>query len=222
MSHMIPMTPMSLLGSTESATSLSDANGQQETGNEDSILDLSGDPFSADPFQLATDTLTVATPAKTVTTTSPTCSAMPTPSAVQMVLHQAIVSGRESMVRLLIDHGADVMRTDGAGKTALHLAAECGSEGCMRAVLGTGQTADLNVPDYLGPTPIFSAVQAGNEAAARVLLEDPTEPSVQRTKVDINRKDGMGMTSLHLAVEGGFEAIAKLLLAHGAEIHDYA
>lgn len=143
----------------------------------------------------------------------PFFSSLPTTSSTtaptQTALHCAISNDKESMVRLLIEHGADVMRPDGQGKTALHLAAERGSEGLMRLIIDASPAADPNVTDYLGRTPLFYAVQCGNEVAVKVLL----------TRADINWKDRMGMTPLHLAAEYGYEAIARLLLANGADIH---
>lgn len=185
MNNIFPVTPTSPRGS-EIVVDLGDIN-NQESLSEDLSLELPTDPFFN---TLATITETTA-------------------STAQTALHCAIAKDKESMVRLLIDHGADVMRPDGHGKTALHLAAEHGSEGLMRLVIRASPAVDPNVTDYLGRTPLFSAVQFGNEAAAKVLL----------TMVDVNRKDGMGTTALHLAAECGFEAIARLLLANGADVH---
>lgn len=113
------------------------------------------------------------------------------------------------MARILLEHGADVMKTDGNGKTALHLAAEYGSESIMRLLLS--KAADPSVTDHLGRTALFSAVQGENEATAKALLE-ASLPSI-----DINWKDTMGMNALHLAVDCGFESMVKLLLTHGAD-----
>jgi len=179
-----PETPLSPPSSELVGSDLGDISNQNNL-SEDLNFDLPIDPFFAAPSTNATT------------------------SNTQTALHCAIFKDKESMVRLLIDHGADVMRTDGQGKTALHLAAERGSEGLMRLVMSASPSVNANVTDYLGRTPLFYAVQYGNEAAVKALL----------TKADINWKDAMGTTALHLAAECGVEAIARLLLANGADVH---
>ncbi|OHF02036.1 hypothetical protein CORC01_02615 [Colletotrichum orchidophilum] len=124
-------------------------------------------------------------------------------------LHRAVCSGNESMVRLLLERGADVAKQDGNGSTALHLAAESGSGELLQLLLE--KSADPNATDYLGRTALFAAVLGENETTTELLLKSLT--------IDVNAKDSMGNVALHMAVECGSEPLALLLLAHGADIN---
>ena len=121
-------------------------------------------------------------------------------------LHLAISTGNEHMARLLLRHGADVLRRDGNGSTALHLAAEAGNEGLVELLL---QSMDPNEVDYTRRTPLFRAVEAGNDAVVRLLLD---------AAADVNLKDIWGNSVLHLAVKAGSETLTLLLLGHDADI----
>lgn len=124
-------------------------------------------------------------------------------------LHRAVCSGNESMVRLLLERGADIAKPDGNGNTALHLAAESGGGELLQLLLE--KSADPNAIDYLGRTALFAAVLGENETTTELLLKSP--------RIDVNAKDLMGNVALHMAVECGSEPLALLLLAHGADIN---
>ncbi|PKK48533.1 hypothetical protein CI102_7934, partial [Trichoderma harzianum] len=62
----------------------------------------------------------------------------------------AASQGHESMVRLLLDNGADVMASDNAGRTALSLAASNGHEAVVKLLLENG--ADITAKDNAGRT----------------------------------------------------------------------
>lgn len=135
----------------------------------------------------------------------PTLNMMPYIS--RPALHRAIVNGNTTIVRLLLDEGADLKRQDSFGQTALHLAVERGCEEMVRMVLE--KISDPNIPDSAGRTALFSAVQSDNEPMARLLIE---------FLVDVNMKDTMGEVALHLAVESGSESLTLLLIKHGADV----
>lgn len=122
-------------------------------------------------------------------------------------LHFAVGNGDESMSRLLLDRGADIMRQDSTGSTPLHLAAECGSEELVKLLLE--KSANPNETDLLGRTVLFGAVSSGSEVVVKMLLD---------ALVDVNAKDSLGNVALHLAVESGSESLVVLLLEYGANI----
>lgn len=141
--------------------------------------------------------------------TSPPPDVRQSSTTGQTSLHRAVCSENESMVRILLDRGADISRKDANGNTALHLAAanKYGSEALVKLLLD--ESADSNAQDHLGQTALFAAVQNGNEEAVKLLLD---------SSVDINSKDSMGNVALHYAVEDGAESMVLLLLSHGADI----
>ncbi|KAH7386598.1 ankyrin repeat-containing domain protein [Cadophora sp. MPI-SDFR-AT-0126] len=121
-------------------------------------------------------------------------------------LHRAVCNKNESMVRLLLEQGAEFGRQDHNGQTALHLAVEGGQDGLVKLLL---EGNDSNVKDSMGRTALFCAVKAGNDAVTKLLLD---------ALIDVNCKDSMGETALHVAVENGSESSTLLLLRYGADI----
>ena len=65
-------------------------------------------------------------------------------------LHRAIANRHRQMARLLLDHGADPSRRDGAGKTALHDAVIAGTVAWVELVLA--YRPDLTARTRQGPT----------------------------------------------------------------------
>jgi ankyrin repeat protein len=64
----------------------------------------------------------------------------------------------EAVVRLLLEHKADVSTKDSFGRTALHQAAGKGCDAVMRLLLE--HKADVNVMDNYGLTALFWATHA--------------------------------------------------------------
>jgi ankyrin repeat protein len=84
--------------------------------------------------------------------------------------------GQESMVRLLLDRGADVNAVNRAGSTPLHAAAWSGSVALTRLFLDRG--ADSKVRDEDGWTPLDIARQQLDDGVTENVPVDPLE--VQR------------------------------------------
>lgn len=115
--------------------------------------------------------------------------------------------GHETIVRLLLEHGAHVNSRTHCGDTPLLLAVKDGHESVVRLLLEKG--ADINSKDRLGCTPLLFAVSDRREAVVKLLLEKGA---------DVDSSDTLHQTPLLLAVKNGDEAIVKLLLGKGANI----
>lgn len=106
---------------------------------------------------------------------------------------------------MLLQHGADALRRDSNGSTALHLDAGLGNESLVRLLL---QATDPDVVDYTRRTALQKAVEAEKEVVELLLS----------AAADVNTKDVWGNSVLHIAVKSGSERLTRLLLDHGADV----
>ena len=103
-------------------------------------------------------------------------------------LHSAVLTGSVFAVDGLIGEGADVDAPNGAGLSALHLAAE--ARRLAVAALLVAKGADVNVCDGAERTPLHYAAARGHRGTIMVLLE---------LGADLAAADERGWTPLHEA-----------------------
>ena len=77
----------------------------------------------------------------------------------------------ESIVDLLLEHGANVHAVSEDGKTVLHFAAQRDNEVMMRKLIERELSNTVNAEDIHGQTPLHDAAYYGSEVAAMVLTE---------------------------------------------------
>lgn len=117
-------------------------------------------------------------------------------------------TGSETLIRLLLDKGADVAAKDQYGNTALHCAAAMNREGAVRLLLRGG--AERYVLNRFQEKPLDRAKVYGHMDMIMLLLED----------VDIEVSYQDGVTALQLAAiypdDGVAAAAVRALLEKGA------
>ncbi|KAL7933148.1 ankyrin repeat-containing domain protein [Trichoderma chlorosporum] len=120
----------------------------------------------------------------------------------------ATIEGRDTVVKLLIEKGADIDARE-HGRTSLSWAVYKGYESIIKLLLDAN--ADTEARDTSnGQTPLIYAVKQGHEAIVKLLLEK---------KADIEARDALfGQTPLMWAADERHDAIVKLLLENGADI----
>ena len=59
------------------------------------------------------------------------------------------------IVKLLLDHRADINRRNYPGRSPLHMAATCGQTHVVELLIS--RRADVNAPDYSNKSPLFYA-----------------------------------------------------------------
>ena len=122
----------------------------------------------------------------------------------QMLLLNAVSSGREAIVKLLLEtNQVDVNSKDRLDRTPLSYAAQIGNQEIVRFLLETNNV-DVNSKDRWDSTPLCYAAENGNETIVKLLLGT--------NNVDVNSKDRWDSTPLCDAAENGNETIVKLLL----------
>ncbi|KAN0137681.1 Ankyrin repeat-containing domain protein [Lactarius tabidus] len=121
--------------------------------------------------------------------------------------------GQQDIMRLLLDHGANVDMRDNSGNTALHFAVSEGHPDIMRLLLDCD--ANVNMRDISGNTALHVAASEGHLEVARILL---------KLGANVNSQNDMGLTPLQRASQGwrkGQRDIIRLLLDHGANLNTY-
>jgi ankyrin repeat protein len=118
---------------------------------------------------------------------------------------QAAKQGKETLLKLLLDAGADAEGTDRNGKTAAHYAAEAGHAGILRILAAHGADLDKAAGHYKY-TPLAEAITSHNREAFDVLLECGASLMVHHEK---------GHTLLMYAAWAGEAGIVEELARRG-------
>ena len=134
-----------------------------------------------------------------------------------------ILATRLDVLKLLLDHGADVNIKQGGGYTALTSATWSGDVARAKLLLERG--ADVNAKDQSGRTVLMIAA----EAMVSNGIRPPTEEFVRRfmdvltlfvtSRADVNAKNNDGRTALFIAAGNGDVNLTKFLLDHGADVN---
>ena len=126
--------------------------------------------------------------------------------AADQPLADAAQRGDWSVVRTLIQDGADVTARQGDGATALHWAAYWDEVESADLLIDAG--ADVNAANDLGVTPLWAAVENGSAAMVRRLLAAGADPHAPLLS---------GETPLMTAARVGAADVARQLLEAGAD-----
>ena len=112
-----------------------------------------------------------------------------------------------TLVRLLLDRGANVDSEDKERLTPLHLTASDGYTGIVRLLLN--HDADRDAEDKEGWTPLHLASSDGHAITVRLLLNRGAR-----------LKNKKGRTPLQVASTQGMGNVVEILIEHGAEEYE--
>ncbi|AFZ81299.1 ankyrin repeat domain-containing protein [Theileria equi strain WA] len=115
---------------------------------------------------------------------------------------QAAKLGKENILQMLIEKGADVNNHDSYGITALHASSEEGHLACMEILISN--KADLNKQDNGGRDPLHLACMENREEAVKLLISKGANPNV-REKIN-------GETPLMSCIRTRNEDLAILII----------
>lgn len=108
--------------------------------------------------------------------------------------------GREQMILLLVNRGADVNAKNCLGETPLMWAANRGHEKVVRLLLNRG--ADVNAMNTMGETPLMWAAKGGSRNIAELLLH---------RGADARSMNRSGLTALAIAQKSHHWDVVRLL-----------
>lgn len=118
---------------------------------------------------------------------------------------------RNHVVRLLLRRGCEANAQDLHGNTALMLACMEKDKSNVVALLAKCRDCDPNVQDLDGNTALHLAVERGNIAAVRLLI-DATSTKVP---VRVNEVNNAGLSALQLAVKLRLADCSRVLMKYG-------
>lgn len=121
-------------------------------------------------------------------------------------LHFAVLGGMQTMVQLLLRHGADPNTKNTAGETPLHLAVARKNSYIVALLLADG--ADANITNRQGWSSMHIAANDGSEEIFALM---------ENQNGNINKPTRIGMTPLMLATWKGHTRLALYLIAIGAD-----
>ncbi|KAF4949398.1 hypothetical protein FSARC_13488 [Fusarium sarcochroum] len=119
-------------------------------------------------------------------------------------LHLACLNGHESIVKFLLERGADTEARQENGATPLDDACWRGHQSVVQLLLKWG--AETQVYDHNSWSPLLSATAFKNKSIVKLLLE--------KNSSNINVADTDGTTPLHVACEEGYEEIVGMFLEY--------
>ncbi len=124
---------------------------------------------------------------------------------------EAAIVGDLGRLSALLDEpdAGPIDERSGDGFTALHLAAFFGRLRAVEELLDRHANPNAVATGALRVQPLHSAISAGHEAVARLLVE---------RGADVNAAQDGGVTPLHEAAANGLDDLAELLVRHGARL----
>ena len=123
-------------------------------------------------------------------------------------IHYACEEGHTDIVKLLLDHGAEINTATNNGWQAIHHAANKGHTDIVKLLLD--HNAKVNATTNNGWQAIHLAAEQGHTDIVKLLLDHGAE---------INAATNDGWQAIHLAAEQEHTDIVKLLLDHDAEVN---
>lgn len=127
--------------------------------------------------------------------------------ASHTALQAASQNGHLEVIKVMLEHGADIELEDKDGDRAVHHASFGDEPGVIELLASL--SVDLNARNKRRQTPLHIAVNKGHIGVVKTLLDHGCHPSLQ---------DSEGDTPLHDAISKKRDDILSILLDHSADV----
>lgn len=127
----------------------------------------------------------------------------------QNALHVAAANGDITMVRLLLENGADTSVKDDLGQSALHLSASGGQDPQLALLYASIRSIAKNRSSVFRYADHDQKPEPVHQDVAMLLVEEGA---------DFLSEDNEGQTALHRAAYIGYDMFVELLLGRGADV----
>jgi ankyrin repeat protein len=127
-------------------------------------------------------------------------------------LKTAASEGKDEIVRLLLDHGADTNETGVPGETALHLALSANHLSTARILLERGADPHFFNDSISAGSALSYAAEYSSADTMRLLLK-------YIDRIDVDRLGSHCGTALQKAASEGRKEIVSILIDHGADVN---
>ena len=129
----------------------------------------------------------------------------------------AAFASHTSVVKRLIEGGANIHQEDDNGATALLHACVAGADLCAHALIRKG--ARVNGVDKFGRTPLLCAVKEIHVASVRLLVQEKADPNQKSDDTFEEEEEKHGWSPLMWAVERESAELVHQLLEAGADLN---
>ena len=120
--------------------------------------------------------------------------------------HIASQEGHLEVVKILIEHGAEIEAIYKDGYTPLYIASQNGRLDVVEYLIS--QQANINMSCHHGSSPLYIATQQGQLDVVNLLLQKGANAEATKS----------GFTPFYVACRNGHLEVAKTLLEHGVDI----
>ncbi len=154
----------------------------------------------------------------------------PTPGRMPL-LHAAVLAGQNTIVRLLLENGADVQAQDVTGRTAFSHAIEREDLTSIHYLLKAGAKADVLIRNDESAL-VYASARGMDSVAKALVLVCPLTPALGvaaanghenvvrlllESGAEVDQANGDGMKPLQLASMNGHKDLVRLLVSAGAD-----
>ncbi|XP_067660904.1 ankyrin repeat domain-containing protein 50-like [Haliotis asinina] len=150
--------------------------------------------------------------------------------------------GHKEVVKLLVNHGANLLQSDKRGDNILHLVCFAGHSDIVKYILSLN-SVNINSRGWKGRTPVMVAAERGHKEVVELLVNhgvnlslckrsgsnilhlaccvghfDVVKYVLSLNSVDINSRGWKGRTPVMVGAKHGHKEVVKLLVNHGANV----